>query len=225
LGLTENGVLTIYRGGVFSSFSTPEGLRETISNIWADADGNPIIETRERHYYFHDGKFVPASEQKKPRERLIYYGKSGAMWIIEPRGITRRVRGGQETFYPLELKPEWLLDTKSYAPFFEDSRGAFWGTTVGNKFFRLQNGITTHFTEKEIPDLKDLGVSIFTEDAAGGVWFVLSSDRRTKIGRYKDERLTLFETNEALFIRGALIDRVSKQELNDFADGINYLAL
>ena len=102
---TENGVLTIYRGGVFSSFSTPEGLRESIVGIWADADGKTIIETKEWHYYFQDGKLVPASEQKKPRERLIYYGKSGAMWIIEPRGITRRVRGGQETFYPLELKP------------------------------------------------------------------------------------------------------------------------
>jgi len=44
------------------------------------------------------------------------------MWVIEPRGITRRVRGGQETFYPLELKPEWLLDTKSYAPFFNDGQ-------------------------------------------------------------------------------------------------------
>jgi ligand-binding sensor domain-containing protein len=33
---TENGVLTIYRNGVFTSYSTPEGLREYISNFAED---------------------------------------------------------------------------------------------------------------------------------------------------------------------------------------------
>ncbi|MCY7345283.1 MAG: hypothetical protein LH614_03605 [Pyrinomonadaceae bacterium] len=63
---------------------------------------------------------------------------------------------------------------------------------------------------KETPGLKNLDLYPFTEDAAGGVCFVLPSvlqDKRTKIGLFKDERLTIFDASEALTMHTALINR------------------
>jgi ligand-binding sensor domain-containing protein len=207
---TENGVLTIYRDGVFESFSTPEGLREKIANIAPDARGVPLIETYERYYYFQDGKLQPATQQKENRVRTFYYGRSGAEWIFERRGITQRGKNGQTFFYPLELNPEWLIAGNSIYSF-EDSRGALWGSSRTRQIHRLQNGETTIFTEKEIPALKDLAPSVFTEDAEGGVWFALTdalSVKPSKIVRFKDGQLTVFDSGEALdYLRRILIDR------------------
>lgn len=71
---TENGVLTVYRDGEFTSYSTPEGLRETITAIEADAEGKARIETNENYYYLEDSKF--------------WFPTMGGVAIVDPNAET-----------------------------------------------------------------------------------------------------------------------------------------
>jgi streptogramin lyase len=150
---TENGVLTIYRGGVFESYSTPEGLREYISGFAEDPQGKVRIETNENYYYLEDGKFVLAPDQKKKGERTVYFGKSGAKWILTTTEVSRH-KDGIVTRYPLRLNTHSLEQTHFGAPY-EDSRGALWlvvnyDVPVG-QLYRLHNGETKLFTDRELP--------------------------------------------------------------------------
>jgi signal transduction histidine kinase/ligand-binding sensor domain-containing protein len=205
---TENGVLTIYHEGFFTSYATPEGLRETITGILQDANGHPLIETRERYYYFQDGRFILAPEQKERGSRLIYYGKSGATWLIEPHGITRK-KDGLSYFYPIALNPEWLLDTYGYHPF-EDRQGALWIAMSPGLQRLLPDGGMTRFSEHELPELKDLSGSLYFEDTEGSVWVLLTEPLQVKpdkIARFKDGSWSVFESGVREFWRDALVDR------------------
>ena len=143
-------MLTVYRGSEFTSYSTPEGLRETITAIAADAEGKTRIETSENYYYLADGKFALAPEQKKRGERTVYFGASGAKWVLTPGGVSRH-KDGVVTPYSLRIDSDSLLNTHSSAPY-EDRRGALWFTVnspLTYQLCRLQDGAITILPTKK----------------------------------------------------------------------------
>lgn len=119
---TENYVVTVYRKGVFNSYADFVTSGEPIATILSDAQGNALFETARGYYTLQGDRFVLTAEQKEADVKRIYWGKSGAKWVISINQITRH-QGGLVTTYPLNLTAEELGDISRLAPY-EDRGGA-----------------------------------------------------------------------------------------------------
>jgi len=210
---TENGVLTVYRGGVFESYSTPEGLREYISNFAEDPQSKVRIETSENYYYLKDGKFALAPDQKKKGERTVYFGKSGAKWILTTTEVLRH-KDGIVTRYPVRLNTHSLEQTHFGVPY-EDSRGGLWlvvnyDVPVG-QLYRLHNGETKHFTDRELPELRHSTLHSVAEQQDGSIWIIFADTGQEVVpltfALLKDGRVSRWQFKESVLITKTLIDR------------------
>ena len=207
---TENYVVTVYRNGVFNSYSDFATSGEPIAAIVNDAKGNAVFETAKGDYALQGDRFVLTSDQKEPDVKQIYWGKSGAKWVIEQNQITRH-QDGQVTTYPLKLTAEELPTSSNLAPY-EDQQGALW---VRRRFpafelWRLQNGKVTVFTKKEIPALNELIPSQVKEDADGSLWLLFSGLTVPKLNqfvRFKDNQFTSYKLNDVVGAIASLTDR------------------
>ena len=196
---TENGVITVYRNGVFSSHQSPEISSSSLA-IVSDFEGNALIETNIGYYYLKDGKFVPAAEKKELNVKQIYGKKSGAKWTFRADGVSH-LKEGQMTNYSFTLPPEYLNQNANFQNL-EDSQGALWLTTK-DKIYRLANEKVTVFTQNEIPALRKLSPFLILDDAEGNVWFILGiSDTTQKLDwqlvKFKDEKTTTYNLGKSL---------------------------
>jgi signal transduction histidine kinase/ligand-binding sensor domain-containing protein len=205
--MTENGAVTIYRNGAFTSYLIPE----TLIAIVADAKGNAVIETNSGFYYLQDGKIVPTSDQKQPNVKTVFYGKSGAKWTFEPNKISRR-KDASITEYPFGLPPEYLNSSVSYYVH-EDNQGALW-IKLKNKLYRLADGVAATFTKNEIAAFNELIPQQIFEDKDGSVWIVfgdanLIRKADAKLLRYKNNRFTSYNLRESVGGLFGITDRES----------------
>jgi signal transduction histidine kinase/ligand-binding sensor domain-containing protein len=205
---TENGVITVYRNGVFTSYQTPETLSRATSII-SDANGDAIIQTNDEFYYLQDSKLIAISGLKEKDVKQFYYGKSGAKWAFGQNGVSRQ-KDGQMTNYALRLPSEnlnYFFNLQHY----EDNQGALW-ITFENKLYRLVNEQITVFTKNEIPALNELILQVIFEDAEGSLWFVFGSSNSTRqldgqFVRLKDNRFTSYNLRKSVRATSGIIDR------------------
>lgn len=202
-GVTENGIITIYRNGTFNSYQNPETMSDTFG-IVSGAGGIALMETYKGFYYLQDGKWVPSADQKENNFKTFYYGKSGAKWTFERNEISRQ-KDGIKTTYPLSLPPEYFYKPISLIAY-EDNQGALW-IKFRDKLFRLADGIITTFTKNEIPALNELMPQQILDDTDGSVWIVFGDLNATRklngqFVRYKNNRFTSFNLNES--VNGAI---------------------
>ena len=191
--VTENGVVTIYRNGTFTSYPTSETVNGPI-DIVSDGAGNALIEAESGFYYLQDGKLIPDSDQKEINVKQIYYGKSGAKWTFERNGISRE-KDGQLTTYSIQLPSEVLATNYSLIPF-EDNRGALWFRLSRHELCRLADSVVTVLTKNEIPALRELLPMVIFDDAEGSVWFLLEDATSKSDGqfvRFKDNQFTSYK--------------------------------
>jgi signal transduction histidine kinase/streptogramin lyase len=207
--MTENGAVTIYRGGAFASVQIPETLGSQFT-IVSDFRGDAVIETNERFYYYlQEGEFVRASEQKEKNVRQFFYGKSGAKWNFGENEISR-LKDGQTTKYPLALPPEFLnLSVNVYVH--EDNQGALW-IKLKEKLYRLADGNVTAFTKNEIAAFDELTPQQIFDDADGSVWFVfgdanLNRKANAQLIKYKDNRFVSYNLGESVSGTFGITDR------------------
>ncbi|HQU85259.1 MAG TPA: two-component regulator propeller domain-containing protein [Pyrinomonadaceae bacterium] len=186
---TENGAITIYQNGVFSSHQFPETSNSAIT-IVADTDGNALIETNTGYYYLKEGNFIPTGNNKEPNIKQIYAAKSGAKWTFRADGTTR-FKSGNTTNYSLVLPSEYLNPNAKFQ-YLEDSQGTLWLTTK-DKIYRLAEGNVTVFTKNEIPALGNLTPFVFFDDAEGNVWLILGN---SDTARNLDWQLVKFKNGE-----------------------------
>ncbi len=208
--VTENYVVTVFRNGVFNSYADFATPGEPIATITSDAKGNALLETGKGFYALQGDRFALTADLKDPNVKQIYWGKSGAQWVIEQTRITRH-QDGQITSYPVQLTQEERGASNNLAPY-EDSRGALWVQRRARDFelWRLQDGKLTVFTKKEIPALEELFPNQVKEDADGSIWFLLSSlsvPKPNQFVRCKDNQFTSYKLNEAVGATASLIDR------------------
>jgi ligand-binding sensor domain-containing protein len=143
----EDGILTVYQNGVFSSYNSEQVPGHYINKIMPDESGELrfLVEDEDRTtkswYFLRDNKFVFSEKQERNFQKTTYTGKSGAIWTITPNGTTE-LRDGKTTFYPLEIPQlNYRINT------FEDSYGNLW--LGGSSVYRLGNGEIENFGEKE----------------------------------------------------------------------------
>jgi diguanylate cyclase (GGDEF)-like protein len=162
----EDGVLTVYRDGVFSSYNSDQVPGHYIQQITPDARGELrfLVEDEERTskswYHLRDGKFVfSAIENPDPVQTVV--ARSGAVWRITTKEAVER-RGDKTTVYPLNIgNLTFRLNT------FEDSAGNLW---LGEyAVHRLGGGKIQRFGEADglLPSIHHS----FWEEPDGSVWF------------------------------------------------------
>lgn len=205
---TENGAITTYQNGVFSSSQSPETSSSSVTII-SDVEGNALIETNDGYYYLKDGNFIPTAEKKEPNIKQIYAPKSGAKWTFRSDRTTR-FKNGHTTDYSLVLPSEYLNPNARFQ-YLDDSQGTLWLTTK-DKIYRLADGNVTVFTKNEIPALSKLSPFFILDDAEGNVWFIFGISDTTQnldwqLVKFKDGNFTTFNLGKSLNAGQGITDR------------------
>ncbi len=180
----EDGVLTVFRDGVFSTFNPEEVPGQSVRKIITDEAGELrfLVEDEDRigrsWYRLVDDKFVFIEKQKIKGKIIEYKGKSGTSWTITPTE-TKSILNGITTVYPL------VIGNKDFivCPY-EDNKGNFW---IGEEALHLlKTGKITTFSEKE--NLPNSNYHSFWEETDGTLWFASGGLAASGVGliEYKD---------------------------------------
>jgi len=155
----------------------------------------------------------------------ISQDRSGSLWFAAERGLFRYQQGELS----LVNRPDGSAVTLGTV-IIQDHVGALWIGTY-NGLTRLANGRFTTWTERD--GLPSDHVRALYEDPDGTLWIGTYDGG---LGRFKDGKLTRFTVKDGLFDNGVFqiledvrgnfwmssnrgIHRVSKKELNEFAEG------
>ncbi len=175
----EDGILTTYKNGAFSSLSSDLIPGHYIDKIEADASGNLkfLVEDEDRTskswYSYSNGRFDLIEKQPKYDQDIFVRGRSGVSWTIKRSGITE-VRDGRATTIPLDF---------THLPFrpnaFEDRDGNLW---IGeNRVHRISNGQVRTFEEKD-GLIRNSIYHSFWQEQDGSVWFSSGGASSTSVG-------------------------------------------
>ncbi|MGH9840220.1 MAG: ligand-binding sensor domain-containing protein [Blastocatellia bacterium] len=182
----EDNGLTVYRNGIFTTYTTADGLPSNqVPEIFPDFNGEPVIATSKGSVYLRGGKFIPAPPEYQNPEMKLYLAPSGARVTIDASvSMVTRVKDGRGLHYPIKLAAD-ILST-GLTPY-EDSRGNLWIRDDLNLYLLRDGQIT------RLPDMSYLRPMY--EDADGGVWFGKPFGRGDSgdfLTRFKDGRFTAF---------------------------------
>lgn len=193
----EDGTLTIYKSGIFSSYTSDQIPDRYIKLFKYDENGELAVLTdtgehdSETWYYLRGGKFVFKEKIKKTDIKIDYRGKTGALWKISQYEIVEQRNEVSNIYHHnYEIFDSTIIN-------FEDSGGALW--IGGKSLTRLKNGTTETFGEKEgFPTDSDF--HSFWEENDGSVWFANGGRTNPGLGlvRYKDGKFTSFGKESGL---------------------------
>jgi len=186
---TEGQGLTRYKDGVFTTYTTENGLPDNfIAALWIGPDGNLIIEVPGKLYSWNGQTFVenvpPPGEPNIPP---LHRTKKDIAWFFEDSRL-RRYENGQVTVdYPTDLR---ILRG------FEDSAGRMWLAVDGHDtLFMFEDGRITEFNPSDGFPMFRMGNTI--EDISGDLWFGASDG----LYHYDGKKFTRYTTAEGL-VRG-----------------------
>lgn len=193
----DDGVLTIYKDGVFSSFPSDVVPGRYIKSIRPDGNGVPrfLAEnedgTSETWYYLRDGKFVFSEAINKSRSEIEFRGKSGTLWTITRDKIIEE-RGEIKNIYQFQIK-----DFEFLGEMFEDGTGALW--IGGSGLVRLRNEKIDIFGDLDVfPAVTDF--HSFWEESDGSIWFASGGKTASGVGlvRFYNGNFSVFGKEEGL---------------------------
>jgi len=176
---TGDGGLTLYRDGVFNSYTPADGMPSgQVFGFAPDLKGELLIRIGDGQFYMREGRFISAPPEYQAQNMKLYLAPSGTQWTIATNGA-KQVRDGRVTQYPMNLNFAYGVWP------YEDSQGNLWlGDQSG--VYRLRDGQITRYLESD-------GVSQRTfmrpqcEDDEGGIWFLIDG-----LARFKDGRFTFY---------------------------------
>jgi diguanylate cyclase (GGDEF)-like protein len=163
----EDGILTIFRDGTFSSLTSDQVPGHYINRVERDSTGELrfLVEDEERTskswYRLTGEKFEFIEKQPAAATEIIFHGSSGVQWTITTAGITE-MKGGRAKFIPLDL-----ARVPQTTNLFEDRDGGLW---IGeNRIHRLRDGALRTFGESDgLPSTS--AYHKFWQEADGSVW-------------------------------------------------------
>lgn len=222
--------LTRYRAGVFARCGEQYAVATAlVTALMIDREGGFWIGTwGEGVKRWKDGNSVSyLAKDGLPSDvvRAILQDTRGVIWFGCSRGLAS-YRDGTFTAYTTENE----FPSDAVNVIFEDSRGNLWiGTQRG--LYRYRDGQFINYPLEK--NMSDQIVRAVYEDSEGVIWVGTYNNGLTRI---KDGRMTLITQKEGLFNNGVFqiledatetfwiscnlgIYRVSKKELNDYAEG------
>ncbi len=223
--------LSRYSQGVVRNFDSRDGLPLINTEaLYEDRDGTLWIGTIGSAVQYRNGRFTDlidtfAFPGHSYNLQVIYQDRTGAMWFGTSRGLVKQQDGRFQTFTIAEGLPG--NDVKAIA---EDAQGGLWIGTYGGLAYYRDGHFTSYTTNNGLTGNR---VRCLYRDADGALWI---GTYDSGLSRWKDGRLANITskhglTNEGVFQiledqRGYFwmssnrgIHRVSKQQLNDCADG------
>ena len=196
-----------------------------ISSLYEDREGRLWIGHESGLYKFQDEQFT-YDQQMTTRQwpYAILQDSTGTFWLGFGSHLTRYHNGEVKEYTSKDGLQGFVQ------PIYEDRRGRVWIGSYGG-LAQYVDGRLVFLTEKD--GLSSNRVRAIHEDADGVLW-VGTYDGG--LNRYKDGKFTSYTTKEGLFSNGVFailedrranfwmssnqgIYRVSKKQLNDFADG------
>jgi ligand-binding sensor domain-containing protein/signal transduction histidine kinase len=189
---TGDGGLTLYRDGVFTSYTTADGMPSgQVFGFGRDLKGELLIGFGNGQFYMRKGRFVSAPPEYQAQDMKLYLAPSGAQWTISASGA-KQVTDGRVTQY--SMNPGFHYGVWPY----EDSQGNLWlGDQSG--IYRLRDGKVTRYLEHDgVPSHTLLRPQC--EDDEGGIWFATGPVHLpgTGLARFKDGRFTVYGKSSGL---------------------------
>lgn len=162
----ESQGLMRYRDGVFTSYTTADGLPDdNVGNCVLDADGSALFVTHGGIVRWQQGRFVPdplAVGAPEP-DMFRYRERSGAMWYRDYASLFRYKDGVLTTY----TRKDGLSSAHIYA-MCEDPEGGLWLGTAEGVVSHLKDGRFTNYSLKD--GLPGLGIAAIYLDHKGNVW-------------------------------------------------------
>ena len=184
---TNDGGLTRYRDGVFTSSTVADGVPEgPVLFFYQDLKGELFIGIGNGRFYMREGKFISAPpEYLVPLLKQHYLAPSGSQWTIEANEAVQ-INDGRVTRYRIKMKDTF------YSRPYEDSERNLWLGDV-SVMYKLRDGQVTRYSQKDgVPPRGALRP--YCEDAQGGVWFAADG----AVVRFKDGRFTAYGNDREL---------------------------
>ena len=222
------GSLSRFADGRLTNYTEKDVLGHRIhaQSLFEDRAGRIWIGSYNELGWFKDGKYSIASEVGASMVIFaIHEDRGGNFWFGGEYGLIRYKDGARVVY-----NRDNGLPGNDVKVIHEDRGGNLWIGTYGG-LARLADGKFTSFTERD--GLASNRVRCLYEDADGTFW-VGTYDGG--LSRFKNGRFTSYSVNDGLYNNGVFqiledahgffwmssnkgIYRVSKQQLNDFADG------
>ena len=216
---TEEGSLMRYRNGVFSTFTTADGLpKGVVDRIQTDSSGHLLVTTWNGTVRWQDGRFVPYLQGDSSKNLKVYVGRSGALWRWDEAGL-HRSKDGTLSSYNIPLKPS----RPDYIVLYETRNGDFWGKQGTEALFRISNGVITRYAQPHTSSVSIENLWTMLEDRQGNLWF---GTYKNGMLRYKDGEFTNYATANGLSsnsIRSLFEDREGTLWIGTYDRGLNRL--
>lgn len=193
----EDGTLTVYKNGVFSSFNSEQVPGHYIKQIKPDEKGELrfLVEDDDRKseswYYWRDRNFIFSEKEDKLKFQTKYKGKSGTNWTITPDEVIE-TRNGISITYPHKIEK-----LTKYAEIFEDNEENLW--IGGLNLIRFKNGnFETFSVNDRFPVNSDF--HSFWQEKDGSIWFANGGKSGAGVGlvSYKDKIFSTFGKESGL---------------------------
>ncbi len=226
---TWGGGLNKYEQGRFTHYSTKNGLpANNITCTYEDSSGRLWVGASGAITYFKDDRFIRYEDESgflSSNVWAMHEDREGNFWFATDAGLVK-LKDGQLTRYTAK---DGLSHDRA-TTLLEDRAGSLWiGGFQG--ITRLKDGVFTAFTGRD--GFTGNQVRAIYEDGDGVLWIGTYDGG---LYRLKDGRLTRYTTKEGLHDNGVFqileddagnlwmgcnrgIYRVSRRELNDFAEG------
>jgi signal transduction histidine kinase/ligand-binding sensor domain-containing protein len=231
IGAWTSGVSRYFRGR-FTNYTTGDGLASGLVTAFAeDRDGRLWVAAHHERNgglrIFRDGRFHPLPDEIVPsvaRIAVIHHAADGAVWLGTTHGLVR-YRHGITTTYTVD---DGLAGNDVRVIVAGEGDDLWVGSSGG--LTHVAHGHFTRWTEHD--GLPSNDVRALYRDPEGVLWIGTYDGG---LGRLKDGRLAKATTGDGLFNNGVFqvledagflwmcsnrgVHRVSKHELNEFADG------
>ena len=212
---TEDSGLVRYRNGIFTTFSTDQGLPYNfVRKIWADGYGRMVLALTDRIYLWQDGKVTEYPLPTKPQPFYINSSQqNGHVWYCDNSAL--HIFSGDRT---VNLTLADGLSTININAVYEDHLGNVWiGTNTGLNL--LKDGKITVLTTKN--GLPEDRITAIVEDELGNLWLAAGS---SGVVLYKDGRFTNFTSAQGLSDNSAFklyVDRENTLWVGTNGHGLN----
>lgn len=188
---TEGQGMTRYRDGVFTTYTTENGLPDNfVAAMWIGPNGHLIIEVAGKLYSWNGQSFVenvpPPGEPNVPP---LHRTKKDTAWFFHDSHLRRYENGQLTVDYPTDL---------TILRGYEDSAGRMWLAVDGrDTLFMFMDGKLTEFHNSDgFPEFR-MGMTI--EDNSGNLWFGASDG----IYQFDGQKFTRYTTADGL-VRGLI---------------------
>ena len=175
---TENGGVTRYHDGRFTTYSTEHGLPSNwIRGISGDEAGNLWVLANDRIALWANGQFLPAAPHPFLPNLLkgfnvIRRDDRGGFWAVNDVSLSRWVNGRLTTWTRRDGLP-----SLSISNVVEDQHGTLWVATLDAGLVRIENDrvVKVYSPRNNLPGnwvwlSSDPQMKIFSRDERGAVW-------------------------------------------------------